>query len=102
MVNIRRTEYRGLIERTRFFLIRSAPFCLIRRPAMTKEGWVGLVPMRAKAGDLMFLPLGAPVPIVVRPGFDGYTIQGECYIHGIMKGELMKGGQIRSEEITLV
>lgn len=69
-----------------------------RRPALTVRGRIGMVPDSAQPGDMLVVILGAPRPFVVRPvrGESNKTqrhiLIGECYIHGVMDGEIVKEG----------
>ncbi len=68
----------------------------------TKEGRMGLVPGAALKGDLIAIILGADVPFVLRTTSMGrYVLIGECYIHGIMKGEAIRGREAQLGDITL-
>jgi len=46
-------------------------------------------------GDLIYILLGAPVPYIFRripiliDGIQAYKLVGECYVYGIMDGEVM-------------
>lgn len=56
--------------------------------------YVGMVPITAEKSDLVVIVSGAEVPYVLRsvPGTREparYTLVGECYVHGIMQGELL-------------
>ncbi|VUC32665.1 unnamed protein product [Clonostachys rosea] len=86
------------------FLMRSAPFCLRRRPALTDGGRPCLVPDWAEKGDEVFLPFGSAVPFVVKPDLDGYSVRGECYVHGVMYGEVFKDQESGPpvQDVTLV
>ena len=70
-----------------------------KRFFVDEGGWIGLAPSGALEGDEICLFLGAQVPFVVRKRGDGkYRFIGECYVHGIMDGELMEAatdGEIR-------
>jgi hypothetical protein len=62
-----------------------------RRLAATNRGFLGLVPAGTIPGDLVCILLGAQTPFVLRPseGPEGrYEVVGECYMHGMMDGEL--------------
>ncbi|KAI1774158.1 hypothetical protein F4818DRAFT_74872 [Hypoxylon cercidicola] len=49
---------------------------------------VGIVPAVAEKGDVVALFPGAKVPFILREKSAGeYELIGECYIHGIMRGE---------------
>jgi hypothetical protein len=63
-----------------------------RRLMETKKGYVGSVPKRTQPNDSIFLLMGCDVPLVLRPQENGlYQLVGECYVHGIMRGEAMRG-----------
>jgi hypothetical protein len=94
--------YVQLVEESSTFLKFAAPFCLERRVAITADGWCAQIPGGAQVGDVIFLPLGSAVPLVLRMDLDGYILQGECYVHGVMNGELMRRDGMTIEDITLV
>ncbi|EOO00304.1 putative heterokaryon incompatibility protein [Phaeoacremonium minimum UCRPA7] len=58
----------------------------------TACGYMGLFPKECEAGDLIAIIPGASTPFVMRPGQAGapLTLVGDCYIHGMMRGELLK------------
>ncbi|KAL9620352.1 MAG: hypothetical protein Q9160_005151 [Pyrenula sp. 1 TL-2023] len=63
-----------------------------RRPCLTRKGYQGYAPDATRHGDLVALFLGAIVPFVIRPKDRSqdqsyFSLVGECYIHGVMKGE---------------
>jgi Heterokaryon incompatibility protein (HET) len=63
-----------------------------RRLARTENGYLCLAPPRAEKGDAIALCKGGKTPLVVRLE-DGYwTLLGESYVHGIMKGEKFDEG----------
>nr|POF07819.1 heterokaryon incompatibility protein 6, or allele [Quercus suber] len=60
------------------------------------DGHVGWVPEHAQKGDVLYLLQGAPEPYILRPAVVGlisdpdiplYTLVGDAYILGIMRGE---------------
>lgn len=62
-----------------------------RRFFVDDGGLIGLAPSGALEDDTVALFLGAQVPFVIRERGDGkYQLIGECYVHGIMDGELIK------------
>lgn len=71
------------------------PLCGSRRMVRTKDGRIGLAPKYAMPGDKIALFEGGKVPVVVKDKSrfddetkqDEYEVVGECYVHGIMKGE---------------
>lgn len=73
-----------------------------RRLCITADDRVGQAPRRAKVGDLICILFGGEVPFVIRPTENGaYTLVGECYINGVMDGELVNPGQAESTQIIL-
>lgn len=62
----------------------------IRRSTIASTGRIRLVPKRAQEEDLISIFLGCSVPIILRPVGNHYTLIGEAYIHGIMKGKVME------------
>jgi hypothetical protein len=73
-----------------------------RRPFLSPDGYVGLVPTQAQVDDLVCIVAGADVPFVFRKLPDGgqkqqqqqqcYQLIGEAYVHGIMDGEFVASG----------
>ncbi|RDL40524.1 uncharacterized protein BP5553_00503 [Venustampulla echinocandica] len=67
---------------------RSRRFCVLH------EGSVGLMPERARPGDLIAAFLGTMVLFVIRPVPDApgaaqkYYLIGECYVHNSMNGQV--------------
>lgn len=64
--------------------------------------YMGIVSVEAREGDVICTLLGAQVPFVLRPNGICYNLVGECYIHGIMKGEATKFPYFNAQEVTLV
>ncbi|CAN9396963.1 unnamed protein product [Alternaria alternata] len=70
-----------------------------RRLLLTKNGRIGLAPFDAREGDTVAIFAGGSVPYLVRSNGKrllGHFIDiplwdfiGECYVHGIMDGELL-------------
>ncbi|KAH7161049.1 heterokaryon incompatibility protein-domain-containing protein [Dactylonectria macrodidyma] len=61
-----------------------------RRFFVTKTGYFGLGPASMRAGDIVCVLRGSFFPTVVRPATNHcYTIVGECFVHGIMDGEMV-------------
>lgn len=80
-----------------------------RRFATTKKGYMGLMPRGAMLGDSVCVILGSHVPFLVRRVPHGeadtkrYQLLGECYLQGIMNGEVMASApESEMTEIELV
>jgi hypothetical protein len=90
-------------------LLRSALTCHNRviqgrRLLTTEKGFVGVGPMHMRRGDAVAVLLGASMPVILRKAGERFTYVGECYIHGIMRGEVMaevQSGQCQVEDIVL-
>lgn len=61
----------------------------------TQDGYIGIGPPRAQPGDAACVLLGCKVPILLRPVStvinSGFTVIGECYIHGLDDGVTLLG-----------
>lgn len=55
----------------------------------TDNNFIGFLPKQTQLGDVIVIIFGATTPFVLRPVDDAYILIGECYVHGIMDGELM-------------
>ena len=70
-----------------------------RRFCVTRERRIGFVPPGTREGDRVFIVKGARTPFVVRdiPGREAgegkwVRLVGECYLHGVMDGEMVTSG----------
>ena len=63
----------------------------LRRLFVTKKGYIGLGAKSVQRGDKVFVFPGGLVPFVLRGPIEGYyRLIGEAYVHGIMRGEVLK------------
>lgn len=51
---------------------------------------MGMGPDITRVGDVIVVVIGACTPFVVRPARDASETVGECYVHGVMDGEVFK------------
>ena len=79
------------------------------RPALTRSGFVFMVPLAARPGDVVFVVKGVPAPVALRPVHDiaqsrppRYELLGPCYCHGFMDGEVLASDEYQQEDIVLV
>ncbi|EHK23063.1 uncharacterized protein TRIVIDRAFT_222322 [Trichoderma virens Gv29-8] len=64
-------------------------WCPGRRFAVTDAADFAAVPKAAQEGDIICIFNGGRVPYVLRPCRNGeYTLVGECYVDGMMRGEV--------------
>ncbi|KAI6717429.1 hypothetical protein JHW43_000085 [Diplocarpon mali] len=81
-------------------------FCTGRKLFSTRDGRTGLGPEVLRRGDLCCILFGACVPIILRRAEAGYTLVGEAYVHGVMKGEAMTdlstGGRYEEQTFAII
>jgi hypothetical protein len=64
-----------------------------RRLFVTNNGYMGLGPTYIEVGDLICVLFGCSVPLILRKQNDFYTVLGECFVLGLMDGEIMEALQ---------
>lgn len=80
----------------------------MRNLCLTKKGYIGLIPVSAVVNDQIYVLLGGQVLYVLRTyNRDdwNHTYIGECYIHGLMDGEVMQwvnNGAANVDDLLLV
>jgi len=60
---------------------------------LTRDGRIGLAPLGdlVQVGDTCCVIFGATVPFLLTPAREGrHKLISECYIHGVMNGEIME------------
>lgn len=88
--------------------IDSIPTCFDPFAFTTFGDLIGLCPWTAHKNDLVVLLYGASVPYLLRPTTDGdetYELVGECYVAGIMQGQLMdtlRAQEAEQKRFTLI
>lgn len=90
---------------TTFRSVRSAMQSAMRnrRLGKTEKGYIGLFPSLTAVDDVIHLVSGCPVPYVMRPTPDNqWRIIGECYVHGVMSGEVLKEEEFAWGNIAVV
>ncbi|KAH0424699.1 hypothetical protein CcaCcLH18_11421 [Colletotrichum camelliae] len=73
--------------------------------ARTQYGYYVLGPIVMEPGDLGCVLYGGKMPFCLRPWGSKYLLVGECYVHGIMNGEMIKmaeRGGIKEEVFQIV
>lgn len=75
-----------------------------RKSFVTETGFIGLGPRASLAGDEIVALLGGTVPYVVRRVRENiYSFVGECYVFGIMNGEVLSNqAKPKDLEIRLI
>jgi hypothetical protein len=66
---------------------------MLRAATTLHERFIANVAPEARPGDIIAVLAGGNVPYVLRPGTEigEYELIGECYVHGIMDGEIFNG-----------
>ncbi len=72
-----------------------------RRLFETERGYIGVGPLALQDGDLVCVLFGSNVPFVLRRFGERYRLVGECYLHGIMRGEALKEKEGKEEWVEL-
>lgn len=75
-----------------------------RKFFVTSRGYMGLGSPRVEVGDVICVFPGHNVPVTVRKINDHYTYQGECFVLGIMDGEVMENldkGTVYLKELVI-
>jgi hypothetical protein len=73
-----------------------------RRAFLTSTGYVGVGPLDTRVGDEVCVFIGGNAMYLVRAEEnDLHSLVGEAYVHGVMYGELLKGGFERRKLYTL-
>ena len=107
--------YRGVEERKsgdeevrwRRYRDIAAVTCNQRKFFITHKGFFGLGPGALKVGDRVAVFLGSDVPFIIReadpdaldptmpvPNDTKFKLVGECYVHGLMLGQAVRGQEI--------
>ncbi|KAM0512786.1 hypothetical protein ACHAPE_008539 [Trichoderma viride] len=92
-------EHSRVIDRERKYFHTIPSIQTFNNAAFAKYGHVGLGPMLIKEGDEIYILPGSTVPLVLRPINDHdpqshcyrtqkYQLLGDCFLHGVMDGEL--------------
>ena len=82
----RRRVKKNQIERYKREVLSRSSY---RRLGITDDYLMGVFPKRTQVGDVIVIVLGAAKPFVFRPVGNAHILIGECYVHGIMDGELI-------------
>jgi hypothetical protein len=53
------------------------------------NGYMGVGPPRIEGGDVVVVLVGCKVPVLLRKAEDHYVLIGECFVQGLMDGEVI-------------
>ncbi|KAH6611866.1 heterokaryon incompatibility protein-domain-containing protein [Boeremia exigua] len=70
---------------------------------ITNDGRLGLGPPITEGSDQVWIPVGAKMPVILRPYDNGmFKIIGQTYVHGVMRGEAFtEKNRDNIEKVTL-
>jgi hypothetical protein len=75
---------RGIVQQLQFFAVTASG----RKLVGTSNGFLGIAPLAARHGDLVYILLGCNLPVILRgTGRGSFKLIGECYVQGLMNGE---------------
>jgi hypothetical protein len=102
-------DFTTYLQRIYKLLPSMGAVCANRMFVRTKRGTMALIPQLARVDDIVFIPLGAQTPFIIRKRAEErdvntgkmrevYELVGECYVHGVMNGEMMSE-LVRAEDL---
>ncbi|KAK4158746.1 heterokaryon incompatibility protein-domain-containing protein [Cladorrhinum sp. PSN259] len=71
----------------------------------TRNGYMGVGPVRMEKGDIVVVLLGCSVPVLLRKVNGGYILIGECFVLGLMDGEAidnLRSGEAELKKFTIL
>jgi len=71
-------------------------FARQRKVFSTLMKYVGMGSAVMREGDIVCISFGGRVPYVLCPYNDHYELIGECYVHGLMDGEVLEISEKKS------
>jgi hypothetical protein len=63
--------------------------CGMVRTLYDNQDYIGVGPYNTEPGDFCAVLFGGDVPFVLRDEGDEQMLVGDCYVHGIMQGEVV-------------
>lgn len=81
----------GIDDSTRYGYV-AEEVCRDRTFFVTEAGRLGLGPVHISPGDCIHLIHGLKTPFVLHRGLGTYALRGECYVHGLMDGNVQRSG----------
>ena len=68
---------------------------------LTEDNRMGMGPLEMNERDIIAVLLGHPVPVVLRKVEDHYLFVGECFVYGIMDGEIIRDGGAEERQFNI-
>ncbi|OAL42679.1 HET-domain-containing protein [Pyrenochaeta sp. DS3sAY3a] len=85
--NVKKDWKDGIEDSTRYGYI-AEEICRDRSFFITETGRLGLGSVNVSPGASIYLIHGLRVPFVIDYGLDSHVLRGECYVHGVMDGQI--------------
>lgn len=82
------SSYAGIPYDT--YLTQIVYACRTRSAFNTQKGYIGLGPVGSNIGDLVCTLQGFYRPVILRKVDSHYVLVGQCYVPGIMNGEILE------------
>ena len=79
----------------RSLILSMMQYTYARTLILTKKGYLGLGPTKARKGDFVCILYGCSVPVILRKEDQGHEFVGESYIHGLMDGAAVNQQSLR-------
>ncbi|KAK2754413.1 hypothetical protein FQN54_007057 [Arachnomyces sp. PD_36] len=89
----------------RLWVEDSMKYILDRRLFVSSNGEFGLAPEETEVGDVVCVPLGCPLPMILWHSREGHTVVGEAYVDGWMYGkalDLLHENAINAKDFVLI
>ena len=78
------------VEEFHKFQHRLGQIMVGRSAFRTRDGWIGLGPDSTTEGDVIAILSGGDAPFVLRACHGHYHVVGNCYVEGVMYGEVAR------------
>ena len=107
-LEFKRTRFGQSANTTRIWRLwvgDSMRYILDRCLFLSSGGEFGLAPEETKVGDVICVPLGCPLPMILGHSRGLHTVVGETYVDGWMDGkawELLRENAIDAKDFTLI
>ena len=73
-----------------------------RRLFVTEKGYFGLAQPGFQKGDSIVVLFGCKTPVILRPDFKVYEFVDDCFVYGLMDGEIIQMVSMESEDGSFV
>lgn len=71
-----------------------------RKLVVTEQGYMGLAPYWVEVGYALAVLLGCSVPVILQRHGSHFHLQGDCFVQGWMRGEMLDAMGLGDEEMV--